>query len=177
MHEKGIANAFRHACSSSDELQASLIGRGSVDSFQQMYMHLVQTRWPSLLPSKDRFESYRAFVEELGVGLDDVSKEVLFENEAFLVQLDRLHSQLAFMADSESSGRRQLTANLVLDMFLSACLVPAASILGPPEKHDTDLHFDYTAEVSRHWIQGLPPELVIEVVKVSICCFVVIVLV
>jgi hypothetical protein len=106
-------------------------------------------------------------VGRLGIGLDDFSDDVLFECEANLIQMDRLNSQLYFVAQSNAI---QLTANVVLDLFLVACLVPSATVLGPPEKHDTDLHFEYTANVTRHWIQGLPPDLAIEVVKV--CCFV-----
>jgi hypothetical protein len=162
----GIANAFQRVSNNGSALQESLIGRAPVADFQQKYLVLVESRWPSLRPSDDRFDTYRLFVQELGVGLDDFSDEVLFGNEAFLVQLDRLHAQLSFVTDAENTGRRRLTANMVADLFLSACLVPAASVLGPPEKHDTDLHFDYTAEISRHWIQGVPPELVIEIIKV-----------
>jgi hypothetical protein len=52
----------------------------------------------------------------------------------------------------------------VLDVLLSACLVPAATVLGP-DKHDTELHFDYTGEVSRHWVQALPLDLAEELIK------------
>ncbi len=165
IHPHGIAIAFLGR-DSSNVLQESLVGTGCIATFQQRYLNLISSKWPSLRPSEGRFEEYAEFVRDLAVGLDDFSDEVLFGNDAFLVQLDRLHAQLVFVADGDKAGRRLLTANLVLDLLLSACLVPAASLLGPPEKHDTDLHFDYTAEISRHWIQGLPPELLVEVIKV-----------
>ncbi len=47
---------------------------------------------------------------------------------------------------------------------MHACLVPSALVF-VRGKHDVHLHFDYQGEVARTWIQGLPSELVSEVLK------------
>ena len=166
-----IAAGYRAACASSDPVQQRLVWReppeAVVARFEDMYMRLVRERWPNLEPRRARFAEYAAFVRELGVGLEDYTADQLADPSLMRLHLDRLNSQLTYAAATpteDGPARRLWTADLVVDVLLGACLVPAATVLGP-DKHDTDLHFDYTAEVSRHWVQGLPMDLAEELIK------------
>ena len=133
----------------------------AVETFQKAYMSLIEARFPTLRPQEARFVQYLAFVDSLGLGIEDYSVDLVFENNSFLIQMDRLHGQIKFCEDDE---HRLWMANLVLDMVMSASLVPS-SIIFVPGKHDVTLHFDYDGDVRRHWIQGLPMDLVQEVCK------------
>ncbi len=166
-----IAAGCRAACSSRDPGQRRLISSEPPDEllrrFEALYLSLTRQQWPHLVPRAERFAQYAEFVRGLGVRLEDYSQDHLADNPVVRLQLDRLNSQLAnaaAMPDEDAAWRRQWTADLVADVLMSACLVPSSIVLGP-DKHDTDQHFDYTGEVSRHWIQGLPMDLVEEMIK------------
>jgi hypothetical protein len=93
--------------------------------------------------------------------LEDYGEDVLFGNEVLRLQMQRLNSQLKFCDDSK---RMQWIADVVVDMVLSASLVPTAMVY-VPGKHDVHLHFDYLGDVTRFWIQGVPVDLIEEMVK------------
>ena len=94
-------------------------------------------------------------------GLEDYSEDVLFDNKEMGIQLQRLNSQLKYCTNLQV---RKKVANVVADMLLHSCLVLSALVY-VPGKHDVHLHYDYSGGVYRHWIQGLPPDLVEESIK------------
>merc|ERR1712137_1202596 len=124
-------------------------------------MALAREQFARLVPDESRFAEYLAFLSSLHIGIEDYSVDLVFENAVVLSQLQRLHMQLQFCKED---SLRLWIANVVVDMLLNAALIPSA-IVFYPGKHDVHFHYDYSANVTRFWIQGLPMDLVEEMIK------------
>lgn len=131
-----------------------------IATFRMRYDALCAVRFSRLTPPPACYAEYEAYVRRSGLGLEDYADDALFGHAALLQQMERLHAALA----NADAAATVAVSRVVASALLSCCLVPVA-LVAVRGKHDVLLHYDYTGGVRRHWIQGLPAELVCEVVK------------